>query len=265
MEETVLKVTNLRKNFGKLEVLKGLSFTLSRREILGVVGPSGGGKSTLLRCLNFLEWPTEGDITYCGRIGVSRKNGERHLTADDGSQIQLGDIDLCRFRSRVGFVFQAFNLWEERSVMGNLTLAPRVVLGHSRRAAEDRAGALCKQFGIAAKLNARVADLSGGQRQRVAIIRALMMEPSVMLLDEVTSALDPVLTLEVMQAIRQLRDRGLTMVVVTHHIEFAASLCDRIMFLSGGVALQIDTPAKLRSHPVSDEIGSFLDVLQRAR
>ena len=261
----ILLVEDRRKGFHGLEVLRGVTFCLSDREILGVIGPSGGGKTTLLKCLNLLEWPTSGRIRYPGKLSVRASGGHTNVVRDVEAGEELRAEDLCVFRRELGFVFQGFNLWEDRSVLSNLLLAPRAVLGEARNSAEERAKALAKQFGIDDKLQSGIAQLSGGQRQRVAIVRALMMQPRVMLLDEITSALDPVLTVEVMQAIRQLRDRGLAMIVVTHHLEFAPSLCDRIMFLSGGMAVQIDSPERLRSHPATREVSEFLDVLVRAR
>lgn len=262
----ILTVSNLSKSYGYLPVIKDISFRLHEREILGVIGPSGGGKTTLLKCMNFLELPSQGTIYYHDRLRVEVDHkGELTMVADDNGDHDIDTHDLCLFRRRVGFVFQGFNLWENRTVLSNLTLAPRVVLEESRNAAEKQANALCEQFGLGTKLNAHVQDLSGGERQRVAIIRALMMKPDIMLLDEITSALDPILTVEVMQTIRQLRDRGLTMIVVTHHLEFASNLCDRIMFLSDGTAVQIDTPDNLRNNPASDEVSRFLEVLKHAR
>lgn len=262
----VLAVSNLNKFYGSLHVLKGLSFDLRHKEILGVIGPSGSGKSTLLRCLNLLEWPDAGTIHYLGRLRLEIDGDtEPAPIADNDEGDCLDSRDLCLFRSRIGLVFQGFNLWEDRTVTDNLTLAPRIVLREPRATAERRAIALCEQFGLEAKLGAHIQSLSGGQRQRVAIIRALMMQPEIVLLDEVTSALDPVLTVEVMQAIRQLRDRGLTMIVVTHHLEFASTLCDRLMFLSDGIAVQIDSPENLRNNPATGEVAHFVQVLERAR
>lgn len=262
----ILSVSGLTKSYGDLHVLKDITFSLYEKEILGVIGPSGGGKSTLLKCLNFLEWPNWGRIHYHNRVSFDvNAEGIREMTGNGIEGRAFDSHDLCLFRRRVGIVFQGFNLWDDRTVLGNLTLAPCAVLKESRAVAEEQAKALCVQFGLETKLRARVQDLSGGQRQRVAIIRALMMKPEIMLLDEITSALDPVLTVEVMQAIRQLRDRGLTMIVVTHHLEFASTLCDRVMFLSEGQAVQIDTPENLRNNPATKEVSNFLDVLKRAR
>jgi ABC-type polar amino acid transport system ATPase subunit len=263
----ILSVHEVWKRFGQVEVLRGVSFVLRQGEILGVIGPSGGGKTTLLRCLDLLETLDGGQINYRGSHNLMVVSDDaRGLRSDSGTDKgPLSEDGTNALRKDIGFVFQGFNLWEERTVLGNLVLAPMVVLAQPRGAAEERARELCRQFGLGDKIEAKVTQLSGGQRQRVAIIRALMMEPKIMLLDEVTSALDPVLTVEVMQAIRQLREKGLTMIVVTHHLEFASSLCDRIMFLSRGEAVQIDTPENLRSAPASPEVKQFLEVLRDAR
>jgi len=263
----ILSVHEVWKRFGQVEVLRGVSFGLRQGEILGVIGPSGGGKTTLLRCLDLLETLDGGQINYRGSHNLMVVSDDaRGLRSDSGTDKgPLSEDGTNALRKDIGFVFQGFNLWEERTVLGNLVLAPMVVLAQPRGAAEERARELCRQFGLGDKIEAKVTQLSGGQRQRVAIIRALMMEPKIMLLDEVTSALDPVLTVEVMQAIRQLREKGLTMIVVTHHLEFASSLCDRIMFLSRGEAVQIDTPENLRSAPASPEVKQFLEVLRDAR
>jgi len=264
--EPIIRVSGLHKSFGSLLVLHDLSFDVHDGEILGVVGPSGGGKTSLLRCLNALEAFESGEILYLGDVQV-RVGPERDTTfiretvaGSDGD-----DGVLSTLRRRVGMVFQGFNLWEERTLLDNLTLAPIVVCHEPRDSAIARALALCEQFGIADKLRGRAWSLSGGQRQRAAIVRALMMQPRVLLLDEITSALDPVLTVEVMNAIRQLRDRGLTLVVVTHHLDFATALCDRLMFLSDGAIVQLDAPSTLLDKPATEEVARFLDILRRAR
>lgn len=234
---------------------------------MGVIGPSGGGKTTLLRCLDLLETIEKGHIEYHGPHNLSvTANGVTGLLNESNPQgASLLEHAINALRQDIGFVFQGFNLWDERTVLGNLILAPMIVLGQSHETASQKAQQLCQRFGLADKLHARAWQLSGGQRQRVAIIRALMMQPKLMLLDEITSALDPVLTVEVMQAIKQLRIDGLAMVIVTHHIEFASSLCDRILFLSNGRAVQIDTPENLRRSPATDEVKRFLDILRAAR
>jgi len=263
----LLRVDDIWKAFGDTPVLKGVSFTLREKEILGIIGSSGSGKTTLLKCLDLLETIDKGLIEYYGphKLSVTANGATGLRNCADGDTKPMLEDAVNALRKDIGFVFQGFNLWEERTVLGNLILAPMVVQGQPREVAENRAHELCRQFGIENKVEARVWQLSGGQRQRVAIMRALMMEPKLMLLDEITSALDPVLTVEVMQAIRQLRERGLTMIIVTHHIEFASSLCDRIMFLSQGRAVQIDTPENLRRSPATDEVKMFLDILRAAR
>lgn len=265
--QPVLRVEDIRKTFDKTPVLQGITFSLNEREILGVIGPSGGGKTTLLRCLDLIETIEQGRIDYHGPHNLSlTANGVSGLRACGlGEKAPISEDTVNALRRDIGLVFQGFNLWEERTVLKNLVLAPMVVLRQTFENAEHRAHRLCERFGLADKVDKRVWQLSGGQKQRVAIIRALMMEPKLMLLDEITSALDPVLTVEVMQAIRQLRDEGLTMIVVTHHIEFASSLCDRILFLSAGRGIQIDTPANLRKAPATKEVERFLDILGAAR
>lgn len=259
---TVLHVENLSKSFGQSTVLRGVSFDLHENEILGVIGPSGGGKTTLLKCLNLLERFDGGSITFQQKLKVFAGGDGTLKTIGGSAEEFLTEVALNGVRREVGLVFQSFNLWDEKTVVENLTLGPIVVLQQRPELAEETASKLCQQFGLQEKLHSRVWQLSGGQRQRVAIIRALMMSPKIILLDEITSALDPVLTAEVLQAIRQLRDQGLAMLLVTHHIEFASTLCDRIMFLSHGQILQLDTPTNLRQNPASEEVKSFLETLR---
>ncbi len=262
----IITVSGLRKSFGSLLVLHDLAFDVHDGEILGVVGPSGGGKTTLLRCLNALEAFDSGEMLYLGEVQVRVGPGrDTTFIREVGPGSDGNDEVLSTLRRRVGMVFQGFNLWDERTLLDNLTLAPIVVCCEPRDSAIARAEALCEQFGIEDKLRVRAWSLSGGQRQRAAIVRALMMQPRVLLLDEITSALDPVLTVEVMSAIRQLRDRGLTLVIVTHHLDFATALCDRLMFLSGGAIVQLGAPSTLRDRPASEEVARFLDILRRAR
>jgi ABC-type polar amino acid transport system ATPase subunit len=264
----VLRVHGVGKRFGDTQVLQGVSFVLREREILGIIGPSGSGKTTLLRCINLLEGIDEGQIEYLGSHKLIVTPTDVATTAEKVSGLKPYSsirTSVNLLRQDIGFVFQGFNLWEERTVLGNLILAPTVVLKQPTREAEARARRLCQQFGLEEKMGANVWQLSGGQRQRVAIIRALMMQPKVMLLDEITSALDPVLTVEVMQAVKQLREQGLTMMIVTHHIEFASSVCDRIMFLSDGKIIQLGSPESLRSSPANESVRQFLAILRAAR
>jgi len=261
-----IQVRGLHKSFGTLEVLHDVNFDVTDGEILGIIGPSGSGKTTLLRCLNALDTFERGEVLHSGiepiRIGPGGVATSLIPTIENSAD---EDVLLNSLRRQVGIVFQGFNLWNERTLLENIVLAPIVVRNEAKTSANERATVLCKQFGIEDKIQVRAEELSGGQRQRAAIVRALMMQPSTLLLDEITSALDPVLTVEVMQTIRQLRDRGLTMLIVTHHIEFASSLCDRILFLSNGRVVQLDAPEELRKRPTNDEVSRFLEVLRTAR
>lgn len=265
-ESPVLRVDQISKAFGVNAVIQDVSFELRSKQILGIIGPSGGGKTTLLKCLDLLEAADNGSVEYFNRWKVCAANGSRTV-CETGKEIreELRDAHIYAIRRRMGFVFQSFNLWEDRSVLGNLALAPMVVLKMPPAEAAERALGLCKRFGLGDKLEQKVWQLSGGQRQRVAIIRALMMEPEILLLDEVTSALDPVLTFDVLETIRELRQRGLTMILVTHHLEFASSVCDRLMFLAQGRVLQLDTPEQLRQQPVTPDIRQYLEILRAAR
>ena len=232
---------------------------------MGIIGPSGSGKTTLLRCLDLLETIEEGTITYRGPLGIQLTPiSELKMIKESTATDRVIQPLPSEIRRKIGFVFQAFNLWEDHSVLQNLTLAPRVVQGMAPIEADERAESLLARFGLKDKLLSKVWQLSGGQRQRVAIVRALMMQPSILLCDEVTSALDPLLAYEVLEMISALRDEGLTMIVVTHHIEFAASLCDQIAYLNDGRFIQIDTPERLLKEPATPEIKDFLNILRIA-
>ncbi|HEV3155760.1 MAG TPA: ATP-binding cassette domain-containing protein [Candidatus Baltobacteraceae bacterium] len=260
----LLTASEISRTSGTQLLLHNISFQLHQGEILGIIGPSGSGKTTLLRCLNMLDPISQGSISFYGDPpltisphGKLEIPSEKHLP-----DARALDRALSNYRQHVGMVFQHFNLWGTDTVLQNLTLAPIVVRGETRQRAAHRAQEVCGQLGLEDKLHVPVWKLSGGERQRVAIIRALMMDPKVLLLDEITSALDPVLTAEVLQTIRQLQLRGMTMILVTHHLEFAASICNRIMFLSGGSILQIDTPNTLRTSPASPAVEQFIAVLR---
>lgn len=262
----VLRGSAITKLYGARRVLNALSLSLRSQEVLGIIGPSGGGKSTLLRCLAALDILDSGSITYFGQTTLLRSAGaDPELKVDDKASVVRSDDCLIPIRRDIGLVFQHFNLWEDRTLLDNLTLGPRVVLGMSKREASARAIEFCDRFGLGGRFRDRVSHLSGGQKQRAAIIRALIMEPKILLLDEVTSALDPILTYRMMELLSQLREAGQSMVLVTHHIEFASSLCDRLIFIAGGAVTQSGTPDELKNNPVNAEVMEFLKVLERAR
>lgn len=238
----ILKVVDLQKKFHKLEVLKGISTTFHENEVVSIIGPSGGGKSTFLRCLNLLEQPTSGQILFDGT---------------DICTIKGKAIDHCR--QRMGMVFQQFNLFENMNVMKNLTVAPMRIHKMPQAEAEAKAEELVRRVGLADKLTAYPSQLSGGQKQRIAIVRALMMNPEVMLFDEPTSALDPEMIGEVLSVMKALAEEGMTMIVVTHEMRFAREVSTRTLFLDGG-RIEEDKPSKeLFSHPESPRLISFLE------
>ena len=259
MSRTLVTVSGIRKKFGSTAALDEVSFDIRAGEVLGIIGPSGGGKSTLLRCLALLSPIDDGEIAY------ALPNTDAVAVTSEGAFTKGRVIDSAEVRRPIGFVFQGLHLWADRTVMDNLTLAPRVVRRVDRHVAEERALCLSKQFGIEDKVSARTWQLSGGQRQRVAIVRALMMEPDLLLLDEVTSALDPVLTADVMHAIRELKTQGMTMVIVTHHLRFAERLCDRLMFVEGGRVLEIGDVQKVLRGTGNASVSRFFDILEETR
>jgi polar amino acid transport system ATP-binding protein len=235
-----LVIEGLHKSFGRLEVLKGIDLTVAQHEVVALIGASGSGKSTLLRCINLLE-----DID-AGRVVI------------EGEEITARGVDVDRVRRRIGIVFQAFNLFPHMSVMGNITLAPRKVLRLSRPDAEARGMALLERFGLADKRDEYPDRLSGGQQQRAAIVRALAMQPDILLLDEITAALDPELVAEVLDVIRELAAEGMTLVLATHEMGFARDVADRICFLDGGVILEQGPPAEILSEPREPRTQQFL-------
>jgi polar amino acid transport system ATP-binding protein len=235
-----LVVEGLHKSFGKLEVLRGIDLTVDEHEVVCLIGASGSGKSTLLRCINLLEPIDE------GRVFV------------EGEEITARTVDVDRIRRRIGIVFQAFNLFPHMSVLDNITLAPRKVLKRSRAEAEAEAVALLERFGLADKRAEFPDRLSGGQQQRVAIVRALAMEPDLLLLDEITSALDPELVAEVLDVIRELASGGMTMVIATHEMGFARDIANRICFLDAGRILEQGAPGAILVAPREERTKRFL-------
>ena len=235
---TDLKIRNLKKSFGKNRVLNGINFELTEGERVVVLGPSGSGKSTFLRCINWMEEPTSGEIIMDGEL-VTAKN-------------------IRKIRRNLGMVFQHFNLINNLTVMENLTLAPVKLHLMSRDAAEKRAMELLRHIGLPAKAGAYPASLSGGQKQRVAIIRAMMLNPEVLLFDEPTSALDPESIGDVLSLIRELAERGMTIMIVTHEMSFAKEIATRIVFLDKGKIIEEGTPGEFFSHPKTPRVQEFL-------
>jgi polar amino acid transport system ATP-binding protein len=240
MTDAVVRIERLHKAFGALEVLRGIDLAVERHEVVCLIGASGSGKSTLLRCVNLLE-PID-----AGRIFI------------EGVEITARGVDVDRIRRRIGIVFQAFNLFPHMTVLDNVTLAPRKVLRRPRAEAERAATELLERFGLADKAHDVPDRLSGGQQQRVAIVRALAMEPELLLLDEVTSALDPELVAEVLNVVRELAAGGMTMIIATHEMGFARDIARRVCFLDDGRILEEGPPAEIFSEPREARTRQFL-------
>ncbi|WP_341347775.1 amino acid ABC transporter ATP-binding protein [Paenibacillus sp. FSL H3-0469] len=236
----MIEVKNLRKSFGKLEILKDIDLNIHKGEVVVVIGPSGSGKSTFLRCLNLLEQPTGGEISFEGQSITAKRH----------------DINVTR--EKMGMVFQQFNLFPHKSVLQNIMLAPLKVKKQQAAEAEKFAMELLRTVGLEDKRDAYPAQLSGGQKQRIAIARALAMQPHVMLFDEPTSALDPEMVGEVLEVMKQLAVNGMTMVIVTHEMGFAREVGDRILFMDGGVIVEQGTPAEVFGHPKHARTRDFL-------
>ena len=241
MSEVLLRIENREKSFGKREVLKGLTTGICKGEVVVMIGPSGGGKSTFLRCMNLLEQPTKGSIVFDG-IDI--------VAADEKTK--------NRVRSEMGMVFQHFNLFPHLTILDNITLAPRLVRGVARAEAEKEALELLARVGLADKAKAYPQQLSGGQKQRVAIVRSLAMHPQVMLFDEPTSALDPEMVGEVLDVMKDLAKNGMTMVVVTHEMRFARDVATRVLFLEGGYISAQGTPQEIFEQKHDGRLGEFL-------
>ena len=238
---TLLKIRNIMKNFGDLEVLKDISMDVQEGEVIVIIGPSGSGKSTFLRCINQLETPTSGEIWY------------KDKNVMDPTQTPLRD-----FREEVGMVFQRFNLFPMKTVLQNVMLAPVLTKKKDKVAARAKAMELLEKVGLADKANAKPSTLSGGQQQRVAIARALAMEPVALLFDEPTSALDPELVGDVLSVMKDLAKEGMTMIVVTHEMGFARDVADRVIFMADGYIVEEGKPEDIFSHPKNDRTKTFL-------
>jgi polar amino acid transport system ATP-binding protein len=244
-QPAILQVRGLVKRFGTLEVLKGIDFAVAPQELVFVIGPSGSGKSTLLRCCNRLEEPDQGSIVV------------------DGVELMDPKCDLNAMRRRIGMVFQSFNLYPHLTALGNVTLALRKVIGKSRREADELGRAALDRVGLIDKVAAYPGELSGGQQQRVAIARALALEPKIMLFDEPTSALDPELVGSVLATMRDMRESGLTMVVVSHEMRFARDAADRVVFMEAGRIVEEGTPERMFGRPENARTRAFVAELTR--
>ncbi len=238
--EVLIQVEDLKKSFGSVEVLKGINTEIRKGEVVVVIGPSGSGKSTFLRCLNRLEEPTGGHIYF------------------EGTDILDKSVNINQHRQKMGMVFQQFNLFPHMTILRNMTLAPMKLKGMSREDAEKKALSLLERVGLADRANAYPNQLSGGQKQRIAIVRALCMDPDVMLFDEPTSALDPEMVGEVLEVMKELAESGMTMVCVTHEMGFAREVADRVIFIDEGVIMEEGNPQEFFSHPKSPRLQDFL-------
>ncbi len=243
----ILEVKDIKKNFGRTEVLKGISFSLREGEVISIIGSSGSGKTTLLRCLNFLETPDKGTISVKDK-----------LLFDGDNKYALKDEQIRENRLHFGLVFQSFNLFPQYSVLDNVMLAPKLLKKGSNDEIEINARKLIEQVGLTEKMDSYPCQLSGGQQQRVAIARALAMNPDILCFDEPTSALDPELTGEVLRVIKGLKESGSTMIVVTHEMEFAKNVSDKIIFMADGVIEEMGTPEEIFENPKSDKTRHFL-------
>ncbi len=238
--DVLIEVKGLQKSFGKTHVLKGVDADIRRGDVMVVIGPSGSGKSTFLRCLNLLETPTDGQILF------------------DGVDITDPKANVDRHRQKMGMVFQQFNLFPHMTILKNMTLAPMKLLGKSKADAEKKAMELLARVGLADRANDYPSQLSGGQKQRVAIVRALCMDPQVMLFDEPTSALDPEMVGEVLEVMKELANEGMTMVVVTHEMGFAREVGTEVVFIDDGVILEKATPDEFFANPKNPRLKEFL-------
>lgn len=245
--ELVLKASNIFKSYGSLPVLKGVDISVCKGEVLAIIGPSGSGKSTFLRCVNLLDVPDRGNLSVCG---IEFSFGGRGRAFSDGRASLL--------RQKAGMVFQHFNLFPHMNVLQNVIEGPIYVKRKSEAEAKNLARNILAKVGLSEKLESFPHQLSGGQKQRVAIARALAMEPEIMLFDEITSALDPELVGEVLATVRQLAKDGMTMLLVTHEMSFAADVADRVAFMDGGIIAEIGSPEEIIEHPTNERLKVFL-------
>ena len=243
MTDVILRTENLKKNFGKLEVLKGISTSIVKGEVVSIIGPSGGGKSTFLRCLNLLEEPTAGKVYY----------NEQDITDKK--------LNIAEYRQKIGMVFQNFNVFPNMTVLENITLAPILEKKIPKAQAEEEAMALLSRVGLAEKANEYPRKLSGGQKQRLAIVRALAMHPEVMLFDEPTSALDPEMVKEVLNVIEELAKSGMTVLIVTHEMGFAREISDRVLFIANGIITEEGPPEQIFTCPRQPATIKFLSMV----
>ncbi len=244
----ILEVKNLVKSFGKTEVLKGIDFCLEKGEVLSIIGSSGSGKTTLLRCLNFLEFAEGGTIAVDGKVIYDGKENKA-----------MSDEEIRKMRLNFGLVFQSFNLFPQYNVLENITLAPRLLKFDTPENIEANAKNLIERVGLSDKIDFYPCQLSGGQQQRVAIARALALNPHILCFDEPTSALDPELTGEVLKVIKGLKGENTTMIVVTHEMEFAKSVSDKVIFMADGIICEMGTPEEVFDNPKSERTKMFLN------
>lgn len=240
LDMPLIETKNLKKSFGKLEVLKGIDEKIYKGEVVSIIGPSGGGKSTFLRCLNLLETPTEGHVYF------------------EGQELNPNSTDLDKHRQKIGMVFQQFNVFPHLTVLENITITPMLEKKVSKKDAEKEAMELLKMVGLESKANEYPKKLSGGQKQRLAIVRAMAMHPDVMLFDEPTSALDPEMVKGVLEVIQNLAESGMTCVIVTHEMGFAKKISNRVLFIDGGIVAEEGTPEEVFEHPKNERTKEFL-------
>jgi polar amino acid transport system ATP-binding protein len=250
MSAFMVEARDVKKSISNLDILRGVDFTVARGEVVSLIGPSGSGKSTFLRCINHLTKITGGYLSVDGELVGYRREGDKLY--------ELGERETAAKRAEIGMVFQRFNLFAHKTAIENIIEAPVQVKGEKRKAATEHARSLLEKVGLAHKADAYPSELSGGQQQRIAIARALAMRPKLMLFDEPTSALDPELVGEVLEVMRKLVSDGMTMIVVTHEMNFARDVCDRVAFMDEGRIVECTTPAELFDSPRTERARNFL-------